>query len=170
MTMPWDAAFHNDTGFLKCTTDRQSTDSTPIKIKGDERDMAGFYGGNIPLAGIVVPTVDTSLETDSAYVDRRNNKLRALEAMGLDHIIHLVLPEGGRTLHAIVVTSTPPHLTGGATELVTELHSLASDPSEVAALNILFPTESTPWVREEWLCECANKGKIVPVDQFIIDF
>jgi hypothetical protein len=53
---------------------------------------------------------------------------------------------------------------------VTELHRLASDPSEVAALNILFPTESTPWVREEWLCECANKGKIVPVDQFIIDF
>jgi hypothetical protein len=132
--------------------------------------MAAFYGGSIPLAGIVVPTVDRSLEPHSDYVDRRNNKLRTLEELGLDDIIHLCLPEGGRTLHAIVVTSTPPHLTGGATELVTELRRLASGPSEITALNILFPPDSTPWVREEWLCECADKGEIVPVDQFIIDF
>ena len=168
--MQWGAAFHHDMGFLECTMDHQSTDSTPIKTKGKERDMAAFYGGSIPLAGIVVPTVDRSLEPHSDYVDRRNTKLRTLEELGLDNILHLCLPEGGRKLHAIVVTSTPPHLTGGETELVTELRHLASTPSEIDALNTLFPPDGTPWVREEWMRECANKGEIVPVDQFIIDF
>ena len=125
---------------------------------------------SIPLVGIVVPTVDRSLEPHSEYVDRRNIKIRTLEELGLGNILHLCLPEGGRKLHAIVVTSTPPHLTGGEMELVSELRHLASGPSEIGAINILFPPNGTPWVREEWLRECANKGEIVPVDQFIIEF